>query len=40
MGSNQVGHLIKLDKVNHMFGQNDQWFYNPIEHLMLVNRLN
>jgi hypothetical protein len=37
---NQVGHLIKLDKANHMFGQNDQWFSSPIENPMLVNRPN
>jgi hypothetical protein len=40
MGSSQVGHLIKLDKANHMFGQNDKWFSNPIEHPMLFNRPN
>jgi len=40
MGSSQVGHLIKLDKANHMFGQNDKWFSNPIQHPMLFNRPN
>jgi hypothetical protein len=40
MGSSQVGHLIKLDKANHMFGQNDQWFSTLIKHPMIVNRLN
>ncbi len=40
MGYSQTGHLIKLDKTNHMFGQNDQWFSSPIEHPMLFNRPN
>ncbi len=30
MGYNQMGHLIKLDKANDIFGQNDQWFSSQI----------
>ncbi len=35
-----MGHLIKLDKTNHMFGQNDQWLSNIIKHPMIVNKPN
>jgi len=35
MGFNQVRPLIKLKK-NDVFGQNDQWFSNQIEYIMLV----
>jgi len=30
MGYTQMGNLIKLDKTNDMFGQNDQWFSSQI----------
>ncbi len=47
LGQNGEWVLIKCDidsqikpKKKNKFGQNDQWFSNQIEHIMIINRPN
>lgn len=35
---NQVGYLIKLNKKNDIYGQDDQWYCGQMGDLMLTNR--
>jgi hypothetical protein len=39
MVSNQMGHLIKLHKINDTSSQDIQWYSNKMGYLMLINRL-
>jgi hypothetical protein len=41
MGYSQMGHLVlSWTKQNDMFGQDDQWFFSQIRHLILMNKPN
>jgi len=39
MVSNQMGHLIKLHKINDTPSLDYQWYSNKMGHLVLLNRL-